>query len=224
MRNRLFFLSIIFLGVLLIQGSIYADKGHVVFVSGKVEVENKGRWVQARLDMMIEEASRIRTGKNGLIILRLGDGAIIKLKASSQIILSKLDNHILIDVESGAIFSRLQKLRADQSYKIRAQTFVAAVRGTEFFFTYGRRKKEGADYWLCVNEGIVNVTESEKASNADVQAGEGVHAPIGKKIDRPRHYEWTKKLNWNMDAARGPVDDKVDISDAYGELLKRTYD
>lgn len=101
---------------------------------------------------------------------------------------------------------------------------VAAVRGTEFYFAYGNKKKTKADMWLCVNEGKVNVVDSATSSNVDVNAGEGIIIPTDKQIPKPKAYAWTKKLNWNMDAEKGDVEDKTSLKGAYKDLLKNNYD
>ena len=77
---------------------------------------------------------------------------------------------------------------------------------------------------MCVNEGKVHVTDSATNSEVEVNAGEGIVIPTDKQIPKPRAYAWTKKLNWNMDASRGPVEDTTDLKGAYKDLLRNNYD
>jgi hypothetical protein len=56
-----------------------------------------------------------------------------------------------------------------------------------------------------------------------VKEGEGVLLPGGRKTTKPRPYDWTKGLNWNMDPASGAVDDATDLDAAYGDLRDQDY-
>lgn len=205
--------------------SLQADAGKLTFVSGKVEVGKGGKnWQKAKLGTVVNEGEAIRTGKDGTVIVSLKSGATLKLKSASYINLSEIGNATTIDVHGGSVFSKVDKRQAGQTYRIRAQTMVAAVRGTEFYFAYGQKKKAKTDMWLCVNEGQVNVTDSSSSSNVDVNAGEGIVIPAGKPIPKPKAYAWTKKLNWNMDSEKGSVIDKSSLKGAYKDLLKNNYD
>ncbi len=201
-----------------------ADAGKLTFVSGSVEVNGGKGWQKASLGAVVNEADKIRTGGKGTVIISLKSGATLKLKSDSQIVLSAVGTATTIDVEGGSVFSKVDRKTAGQTYKIRAQTMVAAVRGTEFYFAYGQKKKAKADLWLCVNEGQVNVTDSSTKSEVNVNAGEGIVIPTDKAIPKPKPYKWTKDLNWNMDAEKGEVEDKTSLKGAYKDLLKNNYD
>ncbi|MFO1472509.1 MAG: FecR domain-containing protein [Turneriella sp.] len=214
---------LITLAAIAVTTSLAADAGKLTFVSGGVEVNAGKGWQKASLGAIVNEADKIRTGK-GTVIISLKSGATLKLKSDSQITLSAVGAATTIDVEGGSVFSKVDRRTAGQTYKIRAQTMVAAVRGTEFYFAYGQKKKAKADLWLCVNEGQVNVTDSSTKSEVNVNAGEGIVIPTDKAIPKPKPYEWTKKLNWNMDAEKGEVEDKTNLKGAYKDLLKNNYD
>jgi hypothetical protein len=215
----------IFLTVLLTPMLLFAgEAGKITFLKGQVEIDSGKGWQKASLGGMLNESDKIRTGSRGTALVQLKSGAVLKLKSDTQIILSQVGNATTIDVEAGALFSKVGKLANGQAYRIRAQTMVAAVRGTEFYFAYGKKKKTKADLWLCVNEGKVNVTDSATNSEVDVNAGEGIVIPADKKIPKPKAYAWTKKLNWNMDASQGSVEDNTDLKGAYKDLLRNNYD
>lgn len=210
--------------VLLPANFLAAEAGKLTFVSGKVEINAGKGWQKAELGAMVNEADKVRTGSKGTALINLKSGAVLKLKSDSQIIVSEVGAATTIDVEAGAIFSKVGKRQSGQTFRIRAQTMVAAVRGTEFYFAFGKKKKEKADLWLCVNEGQVNVTDTATKSDVNVNAGEGIVIPTDKQIPKPRSYAWTKKLNWNMDATQGEVEDKTDLKGAYKDLLRNNYD
>lgn len=204
--------------------SLAADAGKLTFVSGTVEVNGGKGWQKAALGAVVNEADKVRTGGKGTVIISLKSGATLKLKSDSQITLSAVGTATTIDVEGGSVFSKVDRRTAGQTYKIRAQTMVAAVRGTEFYFAYGQKKKTKSDMWLCVNEGQVNVVDSSTSSEVNVNAGEGIVIPTDKAIPKPKAYKWTKDLNWNMDAEKGAVEDKSSLKGAYKDLLKNNYD
>ena len=208
----------------LFTGALTADAGKLTFVAGQVEVDSGKGWQKAALGTVVNESDKIKTGAKGTVIISLKSGAVLKLKSDSQISLSAVGNATTIDVSGGAVFSKVDRRQTGQSFQIRAQTMVAAVRGTEFYFAYGNKKKDKSDMWLCVNEGKVNVVDSGTSSNVDVNAGEGIVIPTDKQIPKPKAYSWTKKLNWNMDASKGEVEDKSSLKGAYKDLLKNNYD
>lgn len=208
----------------LVAGNLTADAGKLTFVSGTVEVNGGKGWQKASLGAIVNEADKVRTGAKGTVIISLKTGATLKLKSESQITLSAVGKATSIEVEGGSVFSKVDRRLAGQSYQIKAQTMVAAVRGTEFYFAYGNKKKTKSDLWLCVNEGKVNVVDSATSSAVDVNAGEGIVIPTDKAIPKPKPYAWTKQLNWNMDAEKGEVEDKSSLKGAYKDLLKNNYD
>ncbi|GAB4443485.1 MAG: hypothetical protein OHK0011_25770 [Turneriella sp.] len=217
--------NILLPALLLAPACLFAgEAGKITFLSGQVEIDSGKGWQKASLGGMLNESDKIRTGSPGTLLVQLKSGAVLKLKSDTQIVLSQVGNATTVDVESGALFSKVGKRAEGQSFRIRAQTMVAAVRGTEFYFAYGKKKKSKADLWLCVNEGQVNVTDSATKSDVNVNAGEGIVIPTDKQIPKPRAYAWTKKLNWNMDASQGPVEDKTDLKGAYKDLLRNNYD
>ncbi|MBV6493877.1 MAG: hypothetical protein LDLANPLL_01901 [Turneriella sp.] len=210
--------------VLLATG-LHAETGKLAFVIGKVEVGKSDKtWHKAQLGETVNQGDFIRTGKDGTVVVHLKSGATLKLKPNSHIALSEIGDATTIDVNAGSLFSKIDKRKAGQTYRIRAQTLVAAVRGTEFFFAYGRKTKSKSDMWLCVNEGSVHVTDSSSSSAVDVNKGEGIIVPVGKSIPKPKAYSWTKNLNWNMEPAQGSVIDKTNLRSAYNDLLKNNYD
>jgi len=206
------------------NGIAAADAGKLTFVAGQVDVDSGKGWKKAELGSLVNEADKIRTGAKGTVIISLKSGATLKLKSDSQVTLSAVGSATTIDVGQGSVFSKVDRRTGGQTFQIRAQTMVAAVRGTEFYFAFGQKKKAKADLWLCVNEGQVNVTDSATQSNVDVNAGEGIIIPTDKQIPKPKAYTWTKKLNWNMDASKGDVEDKSNLKGAYKDLLKNNYD
>ena len=201
-----------------------AEAGKIAFVAGNAEVSRSGKWQKLTLGAVVNEAEKLRTGPKATMIVALKSGASLKLKPDTILVLTAAENNTTVDLQGGSVFARVDKRRPGQSFEIRAQTTVAGVRGTEFFFAYGKKEKEKSDLWLCVNEGRVNVTDGATQSEVDVNAGEGIIVPTDKQIPKPKAYAWTKKLNWNMDAGKGGVEDKSNLKSAYSDLTKQNYD
>jgi len=217
--------KLLMLAAFFTTGSLFAgEAGKLSFVSGQVEVNAGKGWQKAALGATVNEGDKIKSGAKGTVVVSLKSGATLKLKSDSEITLTSTGGSTTIDVSAGGVFSKVDKRQAGQTYQIRAQTMVAAVRGTEFYFSFGKKKKEKADLWLCVNEGQVNVVDSSTSSNVDVNAGEGIIIPTDKAIPKPKAYTWTKKLNWNMDASKGGVEDTSSMKGAYNDLMKMNYD
>ena len=222
--KRIFRISALATTLLAGGALLAAEAGRLTFATGKVEVERGGKWQKAALGATINEAEKLKTGNNGTAIVMLKSGASLKLKPDTIVLLSSADMKTTIELQGGSVFSKVDKRKAGQTFEIRAQTTVAAVRGTEFFFAYGKKEQAKADLWLCVNEGLVNVVDSATSSEVNVAAGEGIIVPTNKKIPKPKAYAWTTKLNWNMDAGKGGVEDKSNLKSAYSDLLKQNYD
>jgi len=56
-----------------------------------------------------------------------------------------------------------------------------------------------------------------------VPAGKGVLVKAGLQLTKPQAYDWTKLLNWNMDAKAGGVEDRTALENAYTELIDQDY-
>ncbi|HNL11038.1 MAG TPA: FecR domain-containing protein [Turneriella sp.] len=104
------------------------EAGKITFLSGQVDVDSGKGWQKANLGATLNESDKIRTGSRGTALINLKSGAVLKMKSDSQIILSQVGNATTVDVEAGALFSKVGKRGNGQSFRIRAQTMVAAVR------------------------------------------------------------------------------------------------
>ena len=200
--------------------SLSAKSAAIVFTKGKVEVKIKNKWKKARIGMRLGQRDEIRTGKRSTALIKFKRGTRLKLRQNSQIALSRLSGseNITLNLRRGGVFSKVDKRRAGEKYRIRTPTSVAGVRGTEFFFSYGEKKKDAL--WLCVNEGKVNVKTDK--SDVDVKEGFGV-AIEDKAVSDPAALKWTQKLNWNMNADTGKIEDYTTIKEDYS-VLDADYD
>lgn len=196
--------------------------GTVAFVIGKAEVIRNGKEFTARPGVKLQQSDILETGKKSTLVVELKAGSKLKLKESSRLAITKVTGRESTELrlDKGAVFSSVVKRQKDENFRISSPTATAAVRGTEFFFSYGKKK----DLWLCVNEGNVAVLGTAEAAEKVVPAGEGVFIGRKGKVTDPEALEWTKQLNWNMDPESGKLEDKTDIKSAYKDLRKHNYD
>jgi hypothetical protein len=88
---------------------------------------------------------------------------------------------------------------------------------------YGRTIDALPDVWLCVNSGAVDVSLPQTGQSTVIKEGFGINIVAGTKLTTPRNYPWTRRLNWNMDASRGTVEDTTNLDEAYSDLLNQDY-
>ena len=186
------------------------------YLSGHVTVEDKPGLKGQKL----MEGQTVRTGAEAAALLELDDGSRLKLNPNSELRLDHFRANTDLTLGSGAVFSEVHKQAGTKQFMIRTKTAVMGVRGTKFFAGYGKKKAEGADLWMCVSEGRVEVESPGK--KVSVGAGEGVFVPAGKDTTAPKAYAWTRGLNWNMQPEKGELIDRTHIE--YKDLLEQNYD
>jgi hypothetical protein len=121
------------------------------------------------------EGSRIETGADGVVVLRLGDGTLLTIQPASAVRIDRLRRYLEHDaiearirVERGAIDTRSAPDRK-RPLEIRTPAATAAVRGTEF-----RVRARERDALVEVLTGAVGA--SGTGGSARVEAGEGAIA------------------------------------------------
>ena len=177
----------------------------ISYQKGTVEIARQGENVSPP----IKVGDRIKVSKGGLLVLK-GQGEIIKLMGDTIIRPTITKEGTLIDLIKGAVVSLITK----KTFQVRTKSTVFGVRGTQFFVS----ASEGQDAWMCVQEGVVNVTK--KLNSVDVPAGKGVFVSDN-EISKPQSYAWTKGINWKMDPKEGQLDHKLNLN---YDLLESFYD
>lgn len=198
----------------------------LLFVSGAVTVESKGASHKGRQGEALADGDAVASGEGAAAIVALADGSRLKLKESSRLVLTlpgprAPTTDILLTL--GGVFAKVAKRLPAAEFRVRTPTAVAAVRGTRFFTAYGRAREKNRDLWVCVDEGVVEVGTDKAARPLPVPAGKGVLIKSGTDLTKPQAYDWTKKLNWNMDPGAGGVEDKTNLDAAYADLLDQDY-
>ena len=197
--------------------------GQIVYADGEVSVSRGGAAEPAEIGDTVKAGDTIVTGRDGTAIITVQGQADIKLREATTLVLDRLDDQVAISLKTGGVFSRVART-LDRRYTIVTDAAVAGVRGTEFFVAYGRKIDDLRDVWLCVNEGTVEVQIPAASQTVLVEEGTGINIVGGTTLTSPRRYPWTRRLNWNVDAARGGVSDRTDLDQAYSDLLDQDYD
>lgn len=198
----------------------------VVHVSGDVTIEGSAGGRLAKSGSALAEGDSVTTAAGAVVVIELPDGSRLKLRESSRLAVTLQGPKSAVTeaaLSFGSVFAKITKRLAGQPFQVRTPTAVAAVRGTEFFTAFGRAKGEGRDLWVCVNEGAVDLRTTKSDKGLLVPAGKGVLIKAGVDLTKPQAYDWTRTLNWNMDAGNGVLEDKTDLDGAYSDLLDQDY-
>jgi hypothetical protein len=193
--------------------------GLVTFESG----DSKGAAIEGQA---LKSDDWVETDKGATAVVELADGSAFKLRESSRFQLELPEPKTSVTsvlLSWGGVFAKVAKVLPGARFDVHTETAVASVRGTEFFVSFGRPAKKGRDLWVCVNKGAVNVTTNASKTGLLVPAGKGILIKSGLDLTKPQAYEWTKKLNWNMDPKGGSLEDKTNLDSAYSDLLDQDY-
>jgi len=204
-----------------VPGTVLAD-GKLTHVFGAVAYSGK----TAHEGDVVKDGEKVTTGPGALAIVET-DGGNVKLKMDS-------DSELTVGHEGGTpeailgkggAFAQVAHQNGRVAFKLKTRTATMGVRGTQFYTAWSTGPKGDKDLWMCVNEGLVDLTPNGGAA-MPVKAGEGVMLPKGEKPTPPKSYPWTKKLNWNMDAKAKAADlrNQPDWKSAYGDPLTRDVD
>lgn len=211
--------------VLTLPAAAAPPAASIVTASGSVTVTSGGKTRPAKKGDAVSDKDTVSSGPGALAVVEMPDGSRLKLRESTsiRIVLSPEPGGVSgAFLSLGGLFARVAKGKSPH-FAVSTPNAVAAVRGTEFFTAYGRDGDGGKDLWVCVGKGAVEVKADRSPEPITVREGEGVLLPGGRRTTAPQFYGWTTKLNWNMDADRGPVADSTDLGAAYSDLRDQDY-
>jgi len=225
MKMNVLFITII--SLFLSQSAFSKEIGKVLFVKGKATFAQKGQKQNiVKKGLTFDNKTFFITGKKSLVILSLNDGSKIKVSPNSKLYVNmpakKATSTSLL--KGNAFFYVLKsKLRKKDKFVVKTKFAAMGVRGTEFFVSYGQGNNP-KDVWMCVKEGLVAVKRKADKKATLVKTGEGVQISKSDGVTAPTPLPWTEKLNWNMAPDKGDLENKVNIEDAYTDLLDKDYD
>jgi len=184
----------------------------IVYKKGDVKIVRQGK---EHPGDKVQSGDKILVAANSLAILK-SNRETLKLTQDTDIVVkefSSKEGPTLLEMAKGGIIAKVNK----KSFSVRTKTAAMGVRGTQFFAS-----DDGTDLWMCVQEGEVTLKDS-RGRNQDVPAGKGVFVKSGKS-GAARAFEWTKKINWDMESKEGALPEGMKIEANYQELLDHNYD
>ena len=217
--------SVLLTSILTVPVLAAAPTAVIVALEGTVTITAAGKTRPAAKGAPVADGETVASGPRSLALVQMPDGSRLKLRESTSIRVSLSREPGGMSgafLTIGGLFAKVAKGKSTH-FGVTTPNAVAAVRGTEFFTAYGRDGGGGRDLWICVGEGAVEVKAEGSPEPVTVREGEGVLLPGGRRTTAPQFYEWTTKLNWNMDADRGPVADSTDLGRAYSDLRDQDY-
>lgn len=133
-------------------------EGIITFFSGDVNIFDEGSWYEAEIGDFVTEKNSIKVESDSYCEVQFGETAVIKLQENSEINLAVIDlkpgeANVNLDMKLGNVLCKVQKLASEESFKVKTQTAVCGVRGTEFSVT----SEAGKETVLAVKEGAVTV-------------------------------------------------------------------
>ncbi len=226
MAIKMTFLSLLLVVAPALAADTAPASARLAAVSGDVTIQSKSGGRLGKTGALLAEGDEVSTAAKSTAVIELPDGSRLKLRELGRLAVTlPTEKSPITDISLtlGSVFAKVRKQLAGRSFRVRTETAVAAVRGTEFFTAYGRTVGDKRDLWVCVNEGAVDVATTKSKKALGVPAGKGVLIKSGLDLTKPQAFDWTKTLNWNMDADKGDIEDKTSLDAAYSDLLDQDY-
>jgi hypothetical protein len=132
--------------------------------------ESKGNLVYKDLSsgMSIPLFSTIRTGPDGYVEISLAPNKVIKIYEFSTVSLAKFQTDSSVELKVGKLKAKVKKVGTLDEFKVRTETGIAAVRGTEFGVIYNTG--QASMMQVFVKEGVVSLTDPT-GRTVDINAG-----------------------------------------------------
>lgn len=190
------FLIIFYLLVFTIVGFAQVDQyPYVELVLGDVQYSVSGDETQQGVvykdlepGKSIPVYSVIRTGPDGYAEIKLAQNKTIKIYGSTTISLTKFQVDNSVELKTGKLRAIFKKLLQNDDLKIKTDTGVAAVRGTDFGVIYSRGQGNISLMEVMVKEGVVNLSTIDGKS-VDIPQGysSAINSYLGNiELDEPK--------------------------------------
>ncbi|MFN4245324.1 MAG: FecR domain-containing protein, partial [Brevinematia bacterium] len=155
-----------------------------------VSAEDSGNMTYKNLESgkSIPIYSVIRSGPEGYAEIKLAQNKTIKIFSSTTISLSKFQVDSTVNLKTGKIRAIFNKILKNDDLKIKTDTGIAAVRGTDFGVIYSSGQGGISLMEVFVKEGIVNLSTLDGRS-VDIPQGysSSINSYLGRvEIEDPR--------------------------------------
>lgn len=144
------------------------------FVIGTATIERAGEPARPlRHKEDLKPGDKITTGHESMVVIQFGQDSLLKIEPDSILNMPAFTDkgETRLTLEQGKLFTRLHRLSKGSTFKVYTQTSLAAVRGTEFSVSSGKKNST-----VAVNDGAVEVTKL----NAEGRETEGKTVEKGK--------------------------------------------
>ena len=158
-------------------------KAVVEVVNGEAQYKAGDQVQPITKGMTLQEGQTILTGEGQLVLLRLDNGGQLVVYGNSEITLKSKDGDpakVKILQPKGFAWSRLPKLKKNESFEVELPTATAGIRGTAF----SSSALDGNESQVCVCEGEVKVRNDQ--GEAVLKQGELLKALSGQAMGKPK--------------------------------------
>ena len=155
----------------------------VEVVNGKAQYKDQDQVLPITKGMILKEGQTVLTGAGQLVLLRLGNGGQLVIYENSEITLKSKDGDpakVRLVQPKGFAWSRLPKLKENESFEVEMPTATAGIRGTAFSTSV----LSGKESQVCVCEGEVKVRNDQ--GEAVLKQGQLLKAKPGQAMDQPK--------------------------------------
>ena len=133
-------------------------EGMITYYSGDVTVFEEGEWYDIEIGDFVSEKNILKVESDSFCEVQFGSTAVVKIQENSEVDLARVslepgNAEVSLDMKLGNVLCKVQKLTGNESFKVKTQTAVCGVRGTEFSVSASKE----ADTVLAVKKGAVAV-------------------------------------------------------------------
>ena len=133
-------------------------EGMITYYSGDVTVFEEGEWYDIEIGDFVTEKNVLKVESDSFCEVQFGNTAVVKIQENSEVDLARVslepgNAEVSLDMKLGNVLCKVQKLTGNESFKVKTQTAVCGVRGTEFSVSAA----ENADTVLAVKKGAVAI-------------------------------------------------------------------
>jgi hypothetical protein len=155
--------------------------GEIVYLEGRVDILRDGRKIdayQVDIGFLIEEFDMVETGSDGFVEFALtssyGGGATVTVQPGTSFYFEGVESDDRKETQfaamAGSMGYRVKKLSGNEAFRVRTESAVMGVRGTEFDVTIS---PEGSVLVAC-GEGLVEVADEKEGGSYVSQPGQVV--------------------------------------------------
>jgi hypothetical protein len=201
MKTFIFLLSLIFSTFTLASTNEYVAK--VFHRKGKAYLSvMNGPFGKIVKGDLLSEGNQVKTGDNGLIIIRFPDKSVIRVGPSSIVKIEKISEVVsgktltptnILLKKGSALINVINKNKAP-IFNVKTKFASVGVRGTNFLTSID---SDSSNLDIAVEKGEIEVRSNLNKDQADsITAGHGVVLEKGELFTQPKKYDWISNVNF----------------------------